>query len=100
MNKINERKMHMLCCCETKKKEKEAINQNKSCLIWWSEYRQGSEGTVLIMYEKAKMYVIEYELMSSRLLWVHMAVPIHRLLIVACYIPVNIHNEKKTGRNF
>lgn len=39
--------------------------------------------------KKAKLYNINYEVMSSTLLWMHMTMGIDRMETVACYIPLN-----------
>lgn len=47
-----------------------------------------------MMNERTKMHVRKYEHVSFGLLWVHMKGGVHRMVIVACYVPVNHNNGR------
>lgn len=70
--------------------EKEGVIEMNEGIICWNgddESKQENWGADLIMNFG------EYELLSG-MLWVHMSIGIHRLVIIASYTPVNGDNRR------
>ena len=106
VNVMSERGLDVLCVTETKRKGKDVSNisvlgsckernvneTDDSYLALWSgvdSNEHGSQGVGLLLSGRVKSMLRKYELVSPRLLWARMKVGIIRVVIVACYAPVD-----------
>jgi Reverse transcriptase (RNA-dependent DNA polymerase)/Endonuclease-reverse transcriptase len=112
VNEMCERDLDVLCVCETKRKgndvstidvigsckTKDVSGRDESYLALWSGVEptvHGSKGVGLILSSKVKRMMRTFEMVSPRLMWVRMKVGILRVVIVACYAPVNGVSEEE-----